>query len=161
MTRESTIYLRFALRLLALLALAAGVAGAALYERWGGVDTFYCFGWAVACSMVLALFGYRSLRRGLVSQSPNEAMKHLFGGMLLRFLILVVSHVIVFEIVGSEWGGRALVATTLLYVLALGFEVYSAQQELKLRSRQRPRPESPSGESSELSTEPRAAARGR
>lgn len=130
-TSMPTATVRFALRTLSLLALAAGGAGVLKYEDWGGTDTFLCFGWAVACSLTLAVFGYRSLHRGVFSTSQNEAMKHLFGGMLLRLVILIGGHAIVFSVFGSEWGGRALISTTALYVLALAFEVFTVQGELK------------------------------
>jgi len=122
--------LRFALRLLALLAVAAGGTGILLQPMWGN-GAFWLLGWSTAWGLLLGILGYRSMRTGIVAKDATEMSRIILGGLFLRVLVIVVSHTLLYWELGSDWGMRALITTVAFYVLALGCEVFTVNQELK------------------------------
>lgn len=113
-----------------LLLILAGVAASVLRPEWGE-GTMALFGWAAGLALVLGLIGYRTLRAGMFSASQGEMVKHVLGGLFARFLLIIGTHAVWIFQFDSTWGQRALLSTVGLYMVALGLEVFTLNQELK------------------------------
>ena len=122
--------LGFAVKAAVLLLVLAGLGASFLKPTWGD-GTMLCFGWAVGIALVLAVIGYRTLRAGMFSSTQTDMIKHVLGGLFLRFVIIAVTHGIWIWKFDPTWGQRALLSTVGLYVFALMLEVFVLQQELK------------------------------
>ncbi len=116
---------RFLLRATGLTLLVGGAAiiGFARPTAWG-MGAIPCLLWAMLWAVALGAVGFRSLRTALQCQ-PKEMMRVITTGLILRVVVLGASQVVVYLAVNPQWGARALLATTLFYLLVLAIEVFS------------------------------------
>ncbi len=108
--------------------IASGIAMLFVREQWGQED-FLCLAWSGLWAVGLGVIGFRSLRKTLTCE-PHRMAGELLKGVVQRALVLFASVGLVHAIVGAPWSQRALLMTTVLYLLVLGVEVLTLSQAL-------------------------------
>ena len=121
---------RFLLRAGGLCLIVGAIAIYGLYgvEGWGwGVVPLVL--WSILWALVLGVIGLRSMVKGL-SAPGNQVLKTILAGLFVRLAVLAASQLLVFWYAGPDWGARALLATTVLYVVVLFVECHTLVREL-------------------------------
>jgi len=128
----SRLTLRFLLRTSGLLLIIGALAYLPISSLWGD-DTISILAYGMAVAILLGVLGVRNLVSVLQSE-VDLPLGRVFLGMGLRALVLAVSQVPVFNMYGSETGGRTLITTVCYYLVVLGIEIYSLQEHLREES---------------------------
>ena len=107
------------------------VAAVGLYRKsdWG-TGIIPCLLWCMTWSVVMGVVGFRSMGRAF-QVPPKEMVKVVFLGLMVRVFILAASQAAVHVVFDAKWGARALLATTLFYLVVLGAEAYSLVLEMR------------------------------
>ncbi|MGE4631465.1 MAG: hypothetical protein AAEJ47_00365 [Planctomycetota bacterium] len=108
---------------------ASGIAMLFVREQWGR-EGLLCLAWGAIWAVGLGVLGFRSMRT-LLTCDPRKMTSQLLMGVLQRALVLFASMGLVYAITGAQWSRRALLATTILYLLVLAMEVFTLSQALK------------------------------
>ncbi|NRA75269.1 MAG: hypothetical protein HRU16_04950 [Planctomycetes bacterium] len=108
---------------------ASGIAMFFVREQWGR-EGLLCLAWGALWAVGLGVLGFRSMR-AILTCDPRKMTSQLLMGVLQRALVLFASMGLVYGLVGAQWSRRALLATTILYLLVLGMEVFTLAQALK------------------------------
>ena len=108
---------------------ASGIAMLFVREQWGR-EGLLCLAWGALWAVGLGVLGFRSMRT-LLTCDPRKMTSQLLMGVLQRALVLFASMGLVYAIAGAQWSRRALLATTILYLLVLAMEVFTLSQALK------------------------------
>jgi len=119
--------------------LASGVAAKFVSEEWGddSLDgALICLTWSCFWAVGLGVLGFRSLKKTLTCESHKMAGEMLKGVVQRGFVLFAsmgLAHAITESVNGSGslWSPRALLATTVLYLLVLGVEIATLAQALK------------------------------
>ncbi len=122
---------RFAVISVSLL-LPLGVVTAVLARSWWGQSAYAIAAWATFWSIVLSVLGYHSLRAALQETTVARLSQKLFGGILVRLVVLGLAHAGAYWSLGVTWTTRALVGTMILYAIGLFLEVSTLNRELRL-----------------------------
>ncbi len=123
-----SLFRRFLFRICGVVLVASGIAALFVDEQWGR-EGFLCLLWAVFWAVGLGLLGFRTMRVALTCD-PQKMTGELFKGLVLRALVLFGSMGLVHAVAGRQWSQRALLTTTLLYLLVLGVEILTLRQAL-------------------------------
>lgn len=122
---------RFLIRAVGLVLVVGAVAAVGLYRKtdWG-VGVVPCLLWSMVWAVVMGVIGFRSMGRAF-QVPPKEMIKVVFAGLLVRVFVLAASQAAVYVVIDAQWGARALLATTLFYLVVLGAEAYSLVLEMR------------------------------
>ena len=121
---------QFVLRACGVALVAAGVGMFQYHakEGWGG-GVVPLFLWAALSSVAMGIVGFQSMRK-VFRSTPQQMIAVMGMGIFIRVLILGVSQGSVYFLFGKEWGARALLSTTLFYLLVLGVEVVTLARDM-------------------------------
>ena len=108
---------------------ASGIAVWFVSDSWGR-EGLLCQAWCALWAVGLGVLGFRSMRT-LLTCDPQKMTSQLLKGVLERALVLFASMGLVYAIAGAQWSRRALLTTTILYLLVLAVEVVTLAQALK------------------------------
>ena len=119
----------FLYRICGVLLVAGGISALFVREQWGR-EGLLCLVWGVLWAVGLGLLGFRSMRAALTCD-PQKMSGELLKGVLQRALVLFASMGLVYAVAGGQWSQRALLTTTVLYLLVLGVEIVTLNQAMK------------------------------
>ena len=124
-----SLFRTFLLRSWGVVLVASGIAMWFVRDQWGQ-EGLLCLAWGVLWAIGLGVLGFRSMRT-LLTCDPQKMTGQLLKGVLERGLVLFASTGLVYGIVGAQWSRRALLTTTVLYLLVLAVEVLTLSQAMK------------------------------
>ena len=134
---------QFFLRATGILLLVGGVAMVACYRRlewgWGAVPLH---AWAMLWALVMGWIGFRSAQRTFLVPPP-QMVTVVLAGVIARVFVLGASQLAVYVAIDAVWGARALMSTTVFYLVVLGVEVFTLAQAMNrgVFERSKPRTE--------------------
>ncbi|MDE0959227.1 MAG: hypothetical protein OSB09_00440 [Planctomycetota bacterium] len=112
----------------------SGIAAKFVSDEWGN-GALMCITWSGFWAVGLGVLGFRSLRKTLTCESNKMAGEMLLGVVQRAFVLFAsmgLAHAFAEGVNGSGglWSPRALLATTVLYMLVLGVEIATLAQAL-------------------------------
>lgn len=124
-----SLFRTFFLRSCGVVLVASGIAVWFVHEQWDR-EGLPCLAWSALCAVGLGVLGFRSMRK-LLTCEPTKMTSQLLIGVVERALVLFAGTGLVYAVAGAQWSRRALLTTTVLYLLVLAVEVVTLSQALK------------------------------